>query len=112
MSETVAAEGWVDACGANDILRDDMKPFDHGRLTLALYRTADDRYYATDGICTHEAADLTDGFLIDNVIECPRHNGRFDIRTGEALGAPACVNLVTYPVKVENGRVWVKVGVA
>jgi 3-phenylpropionate/trans-cinnamate dioxygenase ferredoxin subunit len=47
---------------------------------------------------------------MDNVIECPRHNGRFDIRTGEALGAPACVNLVTYPVKVENGRVWVKVG--
>jgi 3-phenylpropionate/trans-cinnamate dioxygenase ferredoxin subunit len=44
-----------------------------------------------------------------DVIECPRHNGRFNFKTGEALAPPVCVNLATYPVKVENGRVWVKV---
>ena len=47
---------------------------------------------------------------MDHVIECPKHNGRFDFTTGQALGAPACVNLKTYPVKVEAGRIWLKVG--
>jgi 3-phenylpropionate/trans-cinnamate dioxygenase ferredoxin component len=106
----VTADGWVDACGVDDIEQEDVRPFEHGNLSLALYRTSDDGYYASDSMCTHEAADLTEGFVIDDVIECPRHNGRFDIRTGKALAAPVCVDLVTYPVKVENGRVWVKVG--
>jgi 3-phenylpropionate/trans-cinnamate dioxygenase ferredoxin subunit len=43
-------------------------------------------------------------------IECPKHNGRFDIPTGQAKGAPACINLKTYPVKVEAGRVFVDLG--
>jgi 3-phenylpropionate/trans-cinnamate dioxygenase ferredoxin subunit len=42
---------------------------------------------------------------MDFVIECPKHNGRFDYRNGKALNAPACVNLKTYPVKVEAGMV-------
>ena len=42
---------------------------------------------------------------MDHVIECPKHNGRFDYRTGKALGAPVCVNLKTYPVRVDAGRV-------
>ena len=40
---------------------------------------------------------LADGLVMDNIIECPKHNGRFDYRTGEAKGAPVCVNLRTYP---------------
>jgi 3-phenylpropionate/trans-cinnamate dioxygenase ferredoxin component len=44
------------------------------------------------------------------IIECPKHNGRFDFRTGAAKGAPACVNLATYPVKVEGGRVFLNLG--
>jgi 3-phenylpropionate/trans-cinnamate dioxygenase ferredoxin subunit len=47
---------------------------------------------------------------MDNVIECPIHNGRFDYTTGKALGAPVCVNLKTYPVKVEGGQVLVEIG--
>ncbi|HLB79458.1 MAG TPA: Rieske 2Fe-2S domain-containing protein, partial [Dongiaceae bacterium] len=89
---------------------EDVRPFDHGKLTLAVYRSADDNYWATDGLCTHEAADLTEGFVFGDVIECPRHNGRFSVKTGKALGAPACVDLRTYPVKVEGGRVLVDVG--
>jgi 3-phenylpropionate/trans-cinnamate dioxygenase ferredoxin subunit len=110
MSGEVSEGGWVDACGVDDIEPEDVRPFDHGRLTLALYRTDKDEYYATDGTCTHEAADLCDGFVMGGIIECPRHNGRFDIKTGKALDAPVVVDLVTYPVKVEGGRVWVKVG--
>ena len=51
-----------------------------------------------------------DGLVLDNIIECPKHNGRFDYRTGQAKGAPVCVNLKTYPVKVEGGKVLIAVG--
>lgn len=68
-------------------------------LTLAVYRT-EAGFFATDGICTHESARLCDGFVFDNLIECPKHQGRFDIRSGKAKGAPVHIPLRTYPVRV------------
>lgn len=101
---------WVRACAVDDIEAEDVIRFDHGGRTFAIYRSPDDEYYATDGICTHEHAILADGLVLDNIIECPKHNGRFDYRTGQAKGAPVCVNLKTYPVKVEAGAVFINVG--
>ncbi len=103
-------ETWIDAGAADSILLEDVRSFDHDGKSYALFRTADDRYFATDGLCTHEYAELADGFVQGTIIECPLHNGRFDFVTGEAKGAPACVNLVTYPVKVEGGRILLKIG--
>ena len=79
-----------------------MIPLRARRLrTYAIYRSPDDMYYATDGSCTHEHALLADGLVMDHIIECPKHNGRFDYRTGEGKGAPIRVNLRTYP---DQGR--------
>ncbi len=98
-------ENWIDACAADDIEEEDVLGFDHDDRAYCIYRTPDG-YFASDGICTHEDERLEDGIVIDNVIECPLHQGRFDVRTGEALSAPVCVNLKTYPVRVEHGRVY------
>jgi len=98
---------WVQVCAADDIEEEDVIRFDHGDRTFAVYRSQDDEYYATDGLCTHEKIHLADGLVMDNVIECPKHNGRFDYTDGSALGAPVCVNLQTYPVKVEDGQVFI-----
>jgi nitrite reductase/ring-hydroxylating ferredoxin subunit len=65
------------------------------------------RFYATDNICTHEHACLSQGFVIDDVIECPLHQGRFHIPTGKPKGAPVHVPLRTYPVRIEGGVVYV-----
>jgi 3-phenylpropionate/trans-cinnamate dioxygenase ferredoxin component len=46
---------------------------------------------------------------MDYGVECPRHSGVFDYRTGEPTHAPACINLPTYPVKVEDGQVCIEV---
>lgn len=108
MTDTTPNENWIDACAADEIEPDDVRRFDHGERTFALYRTADDRYYATDGHCTHAKVHLAGGLVMDHLIECPKHNGRFDFTTGQAQGAPACVNLQTYPVKVEAGRVFLR----
>lgn len=104
------AENWVNAGGAADIGREDVVRFDHAERTFALYRTSDDRYFATDGLCTHAKVHLAGGFVLDRLIECPKHNGRFDFTTGQAMGAPTCVNLKTYPVKVEAGRLLLNIG--
>ncbi len=101
---------WVDACAADEIEAEDVRRFDHGDSTYAIYRTADDKYHATDGLCTHELVHLADGLVMDCTIECPMHNGRFDFTTGKAQGAPVFVDLKTYPVKVENGRVMIDLG--
>ena len=53
---------------------------------------------------------LADGLVIDDIIECPKHNGRFNYKTGEAKGAPVSVNLRTYPTRVEGGKVLIRIG--
>ncbi|MFM2262254.1 MAG: hypothetical protein RI959_930 [Pseudomonadota bacterium] len=95
---------WTDVCQLNDIDDEDVMRFDHGGHTYAIYRY-DDKVYATDGLCTHEKIHLADGLVMEHVIECPKHNGRFDIRDGRALGAPVCVNLKTYAARVVDGQV-------
>ncbi|OWV91610.1 Rieske family ferredoxin [Rhizobium sp. R72] len=97
---------WIKACGIDDIDNEDVIRFDHEGKTFAIYRSPDDSFYATDGMCSHEKVHLADGLVMDNIIECPKHNGRFDYRTGEARGAPVCVNLRIYRTKVEDGSVY------
>ncbi|RUV17089.1 MULTISPECIES: MocE family 2Fe-2S type ferredoxin [unclassified Mesorhizobium] len=100
---------WIIACQADDIEEEDVIRFDHQGRTYAIYRSADDRFFATDGLCTHERVHLSDGLVMGHIVECPKHNGRFDYTTGEAKGAPVCVALRTYLVKVDAGRVYVQV---
>jgi 3-phenylpropionate/trans-cinnamate dioxygenase ferredoxin subunit len=100
---------WILACETDDIDEEDVIRFDYGDRTFALYRTAKNEYYATDGYCTHERFHLSGGLVMGHIIECPKHNGRFDFTTGAAKRAPVCVNLVTYPVKVEAGKVYIRI---
>jgi 3-phenylpropionate/trans-cinnamate dioxygenase ferredoxin subunit len=98
---------WIDAAALDDIEDEDVMRFDHAGRTFAIYRV-NDEVYASDGLCTHEQAHLSDGFVTDHVIECPKHNGRFDIRDGRALCAPVCEKLGTYPARVEGGRILIE----
>jgi len=101
---------WIEVFGKDEIAEENVRRFDHKGQTFAIFRSPDDKYFATDGLCTHEKIHLADGLVMENIIECPKHNGRFDYRTGAAKGAPVCVNLKTYPVKVEGGKVLIDIG--
>ncbi|WP_088288188.1 MocE family 2Fe-2S type ferredoxin [Kineosporia sp. A_224] len=96
---------WIPTVKADDVEAEDVAPFTHGGTEYAIYRSPDDEYFASDGFCTHEAEMLCRGFVMGHEIECPRHNGRFDYRTGKALGAPVLVGLRTYPTRVVDGVV-------
>jgi len=101
---------WVQACATDDIDDEDLIRFDHGGRVYAIYKSPEGEFFATAGICTHEHAFLTDGLVMGDIIECPKHNGRFNYKTGAAKGAPVCVNLITHKVKVEGDAVYVNVG--
>ncbi|MGP1355690.1 MocE family 2Fe-2S type ferredoxin [Roseicyclus sp.] len=100
---------WVDVCALDEIEEEDVVRFDHGGRTFAVYRDLEDGVWCTDGLCTHEQVHLADGLVMDDTIECPKHNGRFNYKTGAPLRSPVCVALATYPARVEGGRVQVQV---
>ncbi|MEX1057241.1 MAG: MocE family 2Fe-2S type ferredoxin [Natronospirillum sp.] len=101
---------WLEVCPLEDIDEEDVIRFDHDGQTYAIYRSPDNAVFATSGLCTHEKVHLADGLVMDNIIECPKHNGRFDYTTGEAKGAPVCVNLQTFATKIEGDTVFVQIG--
>jgi MocE subfamily Rieske [2Fe-2S] domain protein len=98
-------EGWVEVCDRDHLLPSDALRFDHAGLTYAIYRTFTGRLYASDGLCTHGKTHLADGFLQGICIECPKHNGRFDLRDGAVKRPPPRVPLKTYPVREKDGKI-------
>ncbi|MCX6971969.1 MAG: NADH:ubiquinone reductase (Na(+)-transporting) subunit F [Verrucomicrobia bacterium] len=100
------ADGWLEICAAADLGPADVLRFDHDRKTYALIRDEDGRLYATDGICTHGNTHLADGLVKEGQIECPKHNGRFQIADGSPARAPICRGLATYPLEERKGRLW------
>ena len=75
-----------------------------GGHDLALYDVGGEMF-ATDNLCTHAQAYLTDGTLAGDVVECPLHGGRFEVRTGKGLGPPIPCDLKTYAVRVVEGEI-------
>ncbi len=100
---------WIRACTTTDIPPDDLIRFDHGAQTFVIVHSDAGTFHALDGICSHEHVHLCDGLVDDGAIECPKHSALFDYRSGEATRAPACINLKTYPVRVEDGHVYIEV---
>ncbi len=90
----------------DDLVEGEVVAVDVGDREIALYRV-NAAVYATENMCTHGAARLCDGFLEGYGIECPLHQGVFDIRSGAALRAPAEEAIGTYVVVIEDGDVYV-----
>lgn len=75
---------------------------------IALYNL-DGTFYATGDICTHARANLADGFVEGDCVECPLHEGVFHIPTGEPRSGPVSKPIPVYPIKVEAGSIFVAV---
>lgn len=100
------SDNWIDVTATDAVPEEDVIGIDIAGKSLALYQV-EGEIYATDNICTHGNARLCDGFLEGNEIECPLHQGKFDIRNGKAMCAPLTEDIRTYPVKIEGSRVFV-----
>ena len=100
---------WVQACKTSDVGVLNPTRFDFAEHTFAIYRNPENDYFCTEGLCTHEKMHLKYGTVNENIIECSMHKGQFNFETGEAISLPACKNLKTFPVKVENNNVYILV---
>jgi len=98
------AEGWIELCAATDLGPADVIRFDHGRKTYALYRDDEGNLFASDGVCTHGNTHLAEGLVKGKIIECPKHNGRFNLQDGSPARPPVCRGLATYPLEERGGR--------
>ncbi|EYS98355.1 naphthalene 1,2-dioxygenase [Cupriavidus sp. SK-4] len=98
-------ETWIEAALLSDVPQDDVIAVAVQGQEIALYGVDGD-VYATDNICTHGHARLCEGFLEGHEIECPLHQGRFDIRNGAAKCAPLTENIRTYPVRIDGDKVY------
>jgi len=103
------SEFWMDVSALADIPDDDVIGLSANGRELALYKV-DGEVFASDNICTHGHARLSDGFLEDRQIECPLHQGRFCVKSGKALCEPLTQDIRIYPVRVEGERVLLDFG--
>jgi naphthalene 1,2-dioxygenase ferredoxin component len=100
-----STEKWTDAAALDDVPEGDVIGIILADKEIALYEV-EGEIYATDNFCTHGAARLSYGFLEGREIECPLHQGRFDVCTGKALCAPLTQNIRIYPTRIENNRIF------
>jgi naphthalene 1,2-dioxygenase system ferredoxin subunit len=97
---------WIDVSAVDAVPEEDVIGIDLEGKSVALYKV-DGEVFATDNICSHGNARLCDGFLEGHEIECPLHQGKFDVRSGKAMCAPLTQDIKSYPVKIEGSRVFV-----
>ena len=104
----MADSGWTRVAASAAVPEGEMVGVRVGDLTIAIYHLSGGEFHATSDVCTHEFAQLSDGFLEGGVVECPLHGGKFDVRTGKAVAAPCQKDIEVYEVRVEGGDVLVK----
>lgn len=105
---TVAEQVIHFLCKTSDVPEGSAKRVElAGRKPLAVFNL-EGSFHVTDDTCTHGEASLCDGEIDGDVVECPFHQGAFDIRTGKPAGAPCTIPLKTYEVVVERDNVGIR----
>jgi naphthalene 1,2-dioxygenase system ferredoxin subunit len=99
---------WIKLIDVSAVPNEDVTAVNAVGRELAIYGVGGE-VFATDNVCTHGHARLCDGFLEGHEIECPLHQGKFDVRTGKAMCEPLTTDIRTYPVKIEDGHVFVEI---
>lgn len=100
---------WIKVASLAEVPEDDVIGVMARDRELALYNL-DGEIFATDNICTHGHARLSDGFVEDGEIECPLHQGKFCIKSGKAMCEPLTEDTRTYPTRVEGNEILILIG--
>ena len=94
----------IDLCGVDEVPEGTMKMVVVDGTDQVLVVHVNDRFFAMQGICSHEYFELDKGFLTAGTITCALHLSRFDLDNGEPLDPPAEVPLAVYQVVIEDDR--------
>ena len=98
---------WTRVCSKSELLPGEFRVAYDGDTAIAVFNI-DGELYAIEDVCTHDGGELAGGPIAGFAIECPRHGAKFDVRTGEALCAPANLPTAKFPVMIESDAVWTR----
>lgn len=101
----IQAKNWVEIGQLGDIPRQGSRCVKNGDMTIAVFRTTDDRVFALEDKCPHKNGPLSQGIVHDGCVTCPLHNWVISLETGAAEGADEG-QTASFPVKVEDGVVF------
>ena len=106
--DDVSANDWVRVAALSELPAGTMMCVEPAGEPIAIYHLDDGTYCATDAICSHQYALLTDGLLEGDMVECPLHAAQFNVRNGKVLCEPAETDLKTYEVRTEGDDIFLK----
>ena len=98
---------WVRVSTTAELLPGEYRVVWDGDVPIAVFNF-DGEFYAIEDVCTHDGGQLTGGRVLGDVIECPRHGARFDVRSGAVLAPPAVVPIASFPVEVRDGEIFTR----
>ena len=93
-------------CDLDDLWEGEMEAYEVGDHEVLIVRLGIEDVVAYQGICPHQTIPLAEGTLEQNILTCRAHLWQFDVRTGHGVNPEDC-RLAVYPVKVEEGVVYV-----
>lgn len=97
---------WHYLAKTSDIRRSEVRGFMVAGLAIAVYNVGGE-FFATRDCCSHQEAQLSRGFLLDEIVECPLHGAKFNVKTGAAVGLPATRAITTYQLKITNEEIYI-----
>jgi 3-phenylpropionate/trans-cinnamate dioxygenase ferredoxin subunit len=112
------SDGWHKVLPSEALPAGKLTKVAAGGKSVLLARLDDGTLAAASPVCPHKAEDLSKGMLYFDAIDCPLHHYVYDLRTGEnryprnvfpADLAARLAPLPLYPVKDEDGWIWVRI---
>ena len=91
----------------NDLKTGEGKVVEADGKELALFNV-DGKFYAIDNTCTHRGGPLGEGFLEGDIVTCPWHGAKYDVRTGKVMGLPATQSVKSYRIIIKNNEIFVE----
>ena len=100
---------WVSIGTLHDVPRRGSRCVKAGEITIAIFRTLEDKIYALEDKCPHKAGPLSNGIVHDGCVTCPLHNWVISLETGEAQGADEGAT-AAYPIKMDGDTILIDIG--
>ena len=105
----VMAHNWIAVGSLSEIPRRGARCVRNGAMTIAVFRTADDRVFALEDRCPHRNGPLSQGIVHDGCVTCPLHNWVISLETGKAQGADEG-ETVSFPVRLDGDTILLSIG--
>lgn len=96
---------WTEIGPIDEIPQQGARCVKNGAMTIAIFRTLDDRLFALEDKCPHRGGPLSQGIVHDGCVTCPLHNWVISLETGAAQGADTG-QTASFPVKREGDTVF------